>query len=184
MIGCLPPKFRLANDYFIANIALPETDEATGLERPNRDPRKMRIKPDAYAATVEHTGPDCTLKPGDRIVVERMEWIQTNVDDERIIAPERDVLVVNGKPVRGASVVETEDLEKPRTTSLEIFEYRPVKREYVFGRIVATDSERFKVGDAVWLAKSERNQWGLGGKGMIFRDDEKFILGISREAGN
>lgn len=175
-IGCLPENFKLHGKNFILNIQLPGIMD--GIITVNRDPRKLRIKPQAYAGLVEKVGDGCTkVKPGDRVIVERFSWIQINVDDERIIASEKDLLILgNGVPNNGIGVIDIIEDQKPVSATLNTDAIAVPTKEYIFGSICACSSNVFKKGDLAWIAKSDRDQWNIGSTKFAFREDESFLL--------
>ena len=177
-IGCLPENFKLTGKNFLANIAMPPVDSATGLTGTMRDPRKMRLKPDAYMAIVEQVGDKCKkVRVGDRIVVERWTWLQLDVDEERILASEKDVLILNDDtPNDGISVIEMIQDQKMKSENLQLEHIREGEKQYIFGKIVNCPSGIFKQGDLVWLAKYDRNQWQLGKNRFVFKEDNDFML--------
>lgn len=86
-------ELKILGKNFLVNIALPML-LPNGLVNIQRDPRKQRIKPACYVGTVEEIGTRCQhVKVGDRIVFERYEAKQLNVDEERLIAQEREVVI-------------------------------------------------------------------------------------------
>lgn len=182
--GNLPEGFELKGDHAIFNIALDSNLLDGKLASVNRDPRKARLKPDAYVALVEETGPQCKhIKPGDRVVLERWEWLQFNVDEERIIGKERDVLILSGtNPAPGVIVFKILPVDKKPLLTLPYESYAEKKRGYYFGEVIAINPESInlpegaeddmpRIGDGIYIDKYERDQWKLGADKVVFKWD-------------
>ena len=184
-----PDSFKLYGDHFICNIVLDENLPG-GLISVNRDPRKRRKKLDAYVARVERIGPSCkSIKPGDKIVVERFDWLQYDLDDERIIARETDVLILASDiPAKGVFVLKEINAlqEKAEKSSLYIPEegfISKMEREIYFGKVIFSNeaklnSEVIESGQFIWVRKSERNQFRLGKDLIVIRATEEDVLMI------
>ena len=167
---------KLAGKHLIVNIALPENDPSTGLTLLYRDPRKQRRKPDAFIGIVEDVGPGCALvKSGDKIVVERWDYGQSDLDDERLIVKERDVLVLgSNEPAPGVIAVLLED-QKPKVQLTLPDRIKPWECRYFFGKLLAPDvfylpdDEVIKENDYVWIMKLDHDQFMLGENCLVMR---------------
>lgn len=191
-VGRLPEGFKLFGDKIRVNIALPEFSES-GIWRSlkERDPRLWRIKPDAYKGVVEDVGPNCKyLEVGDIVSIERWEWLQMNVDGERILGREGEVLTrkrgADEFVMPGVSVMKIFSMNK--TTPLVLPEgfWQP-KEDYdcFYGEVIASNPDGVKmtaddyypvVGDKLLLRKWENYQWKLGQDLLIFRPDHRYML--------
>lgn len=167
--------YDIAGKHFIANIATKPTTDS-GIETVNRDPRKWRLKPDAYVGVVEETGPRCELvKTGDIATIERWDYLQLDVDDERLLCHEDHVLLVNGHPVNGVIVME---LVKPKITKLGIIlPETSVEKEQRYcpsfhGVVLKSSVNNVREGNHIWVKKSKADQWRLGEDKIVFRWDE------------
>jgi len=170
--------YKLFGKHFIANIAV-ESKKASGIEvQSERDPRKWRLPPDSFSATIEEVGSGCTMvKPGDQASIERWQYLQLDLDDERIVAEEKHVLAVNGRPVNGVVVMSlSEEVQRERGGVIlpEDGVLKAMKRSsYYEGIVTATSLDFPPKGATLWVKKSERDQWKSGdGKKLIFRWDE------------
>lgn len=172
----LPNDFQLDGDHLIVNIALPENLPA-GLVAVNRDPRKAEYKPDAYVGIVEHIGPDCTLVAvGDKVVFERWEYSQHDIDEERIMIRQVDVLVLKGEqPAPGIIAIQVLDTDvKTDLVVPDTIQEAPSK--YWFGRVTATGSESVEVGQLVWAMKMDSYQYRLAKHTVVFRAMEDVVM--------
>jgi len=168
-------KWKLCGKHYVANIAVDEKTQS-GLQVVSRDPRVWRHPPDAYVAKIEAVGRGCELvKEGDTATIERWRYLQLDLDDERIVGDEDQILLVNGKPVNGVAVMmRIDDNSKPETglvlpdTSIE-----KAKRNlhYYHGSVMATSIDDMAVGVEIWIKKAERDQWKLGQDKIVFRWD-------------
>lgn len=138
----------------------------------SRDPRQWRIKPDAYTGVVEEVGPECEIiQPGDRVVLERWQYKQTDIDDERIFADESQVLVYQKKRPDGTFGEETcmigvvvmrliSQLPKTQLTLPDDVIQRQKKKTFLHvGRVTNTGSKTVKVGQLAWVERRERHQY-------------------------
>lgn len=145
------------------------------------DPRKWRIKPDAYTGVVEEVGPECdVIQPGDRVVVERWQYKQTDIDDERIFADESQVLVYQKKNKDGTFGEETcmvgvvvmrliSQLPKTQLTLPDDVLQRQKKKTFLhMGRITNSGSKTVKVGEIAWVERRERHQYLTGDGRLMF----------------
>lgn len=165
--------FNLIGNRFIVNIAQPENSPG-GLFVVNRDPRKHRIPPDAYVGIVEKVGPTCQfLYPGQKVVVRRWIYRQHDIDDERLLAYESQVLILDEtKPYPGVVVLKL--IEQPVATSLIIpdtIKDRKKKAPAYHGRVVASGSNSFKENDLLWVERRDRGQYFLGHDVLVFKDE-------------
>lgn len=167
----LPEGFKLFGRNFIVNIAIPE-NSPSGLFVVNQDPRKFRIKPAAYAGTVEEVGGGCTLvKPGDKIVVERWMYTQMDVDDERIIAREDEILIcADDIPAPGVIVLRLIEEAAPKIAELALPDtaHAP-KKNYYLGQVEKTASWIASEDELLWLEKHDSGQFVYGGGRLAFR---------------
>lgn len=175
----LPSNFQLDGDYLIVNLALPENSPG-GLAVVERDPRKAEYKPDAYVGIVEQVGPDCTLvEVGDKIVFERWEYSQHDIDEERILIREVDILILKDeKPAPGIIAIQVLD-EEIKSDIIVPDTARAPESKYWFGRVSATGSGQAEVGQFVWARKMDSYQYRLAKHTVVFRamDDVLLMLG-------
>lgn len=173
----LPEKFELAGTHFIINIAQEENHPVTGLINVSRDPRKSRRAPDCYVGVVEAAGPECKIvQVGHKVVIERWIYSQVDVDDERLIAQERDVLILDdGNPAEGVIAVMLEDQKRRVDLTLpEMGGYQKPK-PYYFGKLLVPDTlqiaedEVVKCGEYVWILRMEHSQYRLGENCLVMR---------------
>lgn len=165
---------------FLVNIALPE-NLPSGLVNVSRDPRKQSRKPDVYVGVVEEVGGACFLvKPGDKISFKRWEWRQMDVDDERVVTNERELVILDGSvPAPGMIVVKV--LENKIVTSL-VLPQGDIKQEAmpsIKGEIIAFSpwalgymKEYVQIGKILFFQKSRDDQWRY--------PDGKMVLKVSR----
>lgn len=174
----LPEGFQLDGDFLIVNIALPEN--LGGLAVVNRDPRKAQSKPDVYVGVVGSIGPECELvEVGDKIVFERWEYSQHDVDEERVLIREVDVLILkNEQPAPGIVAMQIldedvkTDLVVPDTVAIPIL-------KYWFGRVVATGSNAVEIGQFVWARKMDSYQYRRAQHTVIFKVMDDVIMMIA-----
>ncbi len=175
----------LSGDHFCINIAAPE-NLANGLINPNRDPRKQRKKPDVYIGKVEEVSPRCRLvKVGDTVVVERWEWQQMNLDDERLVARERDLLVLDSDiPAPGIMVLQLA-VEKVKTELIVPDTYQAPKSMTYHGKVIATNANLGygEVGEEVYVEASDYGQFRDGQGRLYFRTGKyaNVLLRLKRE---
>lgn len=168
----------LLGKHFIANIALDETLPG-GLTAIKRDPRTLRLKMDAYVGRVERTGPGCTLvKVGDTVVIERWSYQQHDLDDERLIARERDVLVLAGEvPAPGVAVLQLEKREPPKVAGLVTPDTVTVAPPvFYFGRCCASRHSMLEEGKLYWIEKRDWGQFKTPAGLLAFRVDKDAVL--------
>lgn len=170
----------LLGRHFLVNIARPEKTP-DGVAIIQRDPRKDRLKADCYVGVVEEVGTQCTLvKPGMRIVFERWEWQQMNVDDERLIAREKDVMIIGeNTPAPGIMILELMDVGTPKTNIVLPQTLRPEEKPYYHGKVVATSANQYYglVGEEIFVEKYDSGQFRDGQGRLIFRTDRvAFVL--------
>lgn len=180
----------LAGRHFLVNIAIPE-NHPSGIVLLNRDPRKQRKKPDAYVGSVEEVAPGCLLvKPGDKIVFQRWEWGQYNVDDERLIADETDLIMLDDttpapgiivvdpvRPKAKVDIVLPSSVGEPKTAALK-------------GRVLAFSKYRLGelageigIGDILYFQKSDTYQWRYSDGRMAIKVCNYFeIMAIEKAA--
>ncbi len=173
--------FKLYGDHFICNVALDENLPG-GLVNVSRDPRKQKYKPDTYVARVERVSPDCKMvRPGDKVVIERFDWLQYDLDEERLIAREVDVVILgDDKPAPGIAVL----LELTEVEKVQVKIYVPDstiqtekrERNYIHGQVIHSAVTDLKVGNLVWMYKKDRDQWRLGRSLVIFRFSEETVF--------
>ena len=174
----LEDDFVVDGRYFILNIALPKTDPQTGLTRPEyqRDPRWHRIKPAVYKGIVEDIGDLCAhIKKGDTAFVERWDYLQINVDEERILVSEKDLVIVNSKPLPGISLLGLIEDQKPKSNLLNMDTVEEKEKEYYFGQILASGGT-FKKSEYLWINKLDRDQWKLLPGVLVFREHEDCLM--------
>lgn len=172
----LPTNFVLDGDHLVVHIAIPENSPG-GLAVVNRDPRKQEYKPDAYVGIVEKVGPDCELvAPGDKIVFERWEYSQHDVDEERILIREVDVLILGDKqPAPGIVAIQVLDVDV-KTDLVVPDTVREAPSKYWFGRCTASGSESVQPGQFVWARKMDSYQYRLAKYTVVFRAMEDVVM--------
>lgn len=175
---------RLIGRRFLINIALPEktTDGLTVL---NRDPRKAYKKPAVYSGTVESASEDCLLvAPGDLVIVERWEYQQSDVDDQRMTALEKHLIAINGMLMPNFLVIEVEDDSKPRSSLYLPDPKFSTRRAYYHGKLLAsTAPDRFGlVGEDVYVESYDSGQY-LDGNKLYFKTNSvaHVLLRIQRK---
>ena len=184
--------FQLYGDHFICNISLDENLPG-GLIGVNRDPRKQKHKPDTYVARVERVSSSCKLvKPGEKIVIERFDWLQYDLDEERIIARETDVVILgDDKPAPGIAVLgeltKIEEVNSLLYIPDASIQTEKQERNYIYGQVIHSavpagkTYDALKVGDFVWMYKRDRDQWRLGKTLIIFRFSTEMVFMIGEK---
>lgn len=189
-----PYGFNLFGDTCVINISL--SDSKTGVLLVSNDPRKQDVKPDCYVGTVEAIGPACKLvKPGDKVVVERWEYSQHDIDDERIWCREIDILILDGgKCAPGVVAMHTFDFKKGDVIIPDTVYKNPSR--YYFGKVISSGyqcdpkkvehvceceycvvgkkcwlglCDHVKEGDFIWVMYMDSYQYRLGDHTFIFR---------------
>lgn len=161
--------FGLGGDHFRANIGMPE-NHPSGLIMFNRDPRNGKKKPDAYAGIVLDVSPGCsTVKIGDNVVFERWEWQQYDVDNEQIVARERDLIIVNNEPMPGYLIFRLEDLSPERTKLIVPHTYEKPKSPSLAGQVVASGVRDINIGENYIFQAMDSYQYHYGNGLMAFR---------------
>lgn len=161
----------LAGDHFLVKLAIPEKTES-GLVIPDstRDYRKKRDKPDAYAGIVLDVSPGCDwAKIGDNVVYERWSWQQFSLDSERMIARERDLIIINEQPVNGYIIFDLEDLSPIKANiALPQTLERP-KPQVLSGKVVASGVRDINSGENYIFQRMDSYQFHYGDGRMAFR---------------
>lgn len=170
--------FKLLGDHFICNIALPEND-ASGLARVYRDPRFLRVKPDAYVGIVESKGPGCRyVQEGQKVVLKRWVYNQHDVDEERIVARERELLILNDTtPAPGVAVMKIKPFQ-PSAGVLIPQTLKPKKPSCYEGEVIASNMQvkwgdevrRIRPKDILWVERRERDQFFLTENILVFKN--------------
>lgn len=162
---------RLSRDHFIVNIAQPE-NTSSGLFVVNRNPRMQDVKPDAYVGVVERVGDGCSIiNVGDKVVVERWEYGQFDIDEERLLAKEVDVLITGGEePAPGTVVLQLP--EEPKSDVVIPDTVRPKQELFYFGKVVSSGDPDIVSGEFLWVLKSNDYQYRLGKHMLVFRNTE------------
>lgn len=179
----LDPRFELSGDHFLGNIQLPENTSG-GLVAIERDPRRLENKPDCYVAVVEKVGPDCTfVKPGDKIVLERWEYEQFDVDESRLVAREIDGLIFQDEkpaPNTFALQVLNRHLQKYREKLIIPEAVFADPERWFFGKVSSSSYSEVEVGNFVWVSKMDSGQFNLGEFTVVVRvsEDEVFLKGV------
>lgn len=174
-------KFRLHGSHFIVDISLLENDN--GIINLNRDPRKLRIAPDVYVGEVKEAGVDCTVKPGQRVCVERWSYSQQDLDDKHIIADERDLLILDEEtPAPGVVVMKLLDQEK-KTDLILPQNKRPAKRPYYCGVVQCSSVSLVQRGEIIYIPVRDEFQYKLGTDRLVFRvvDENSILLALTPE---
>lgn len=164
---------KLIGDRFICNIAQPENSPG-GLFVVNRDPRKQRIKPDAYVGVVEKVGPDCRLvKEGQKVVVRRWVYSQHDVDDERIVARERQILMLDDEtPYPGVVAMKvSDDLPKTNLVIPDTVKAQKRRSQSYSGRVIASGCFDYKKNDLLWVERRDSGQFFLGKDILVFKNE-------------
>lgn len=162
--------FSLGGDHFKASIALP-ANHPSGIILFNRDPRNGKKKPDAYAGIVLDASLGCRyVKIGDNVVFERWDWQQHDVDDEQIVARERDLIVVNDQPVPGYIIFQLEDLNPSKTSLVVPHTYEKPKSPSLCGMVMASGVKDVNPGERyIFQADDNCHQFHYGNGLMAFR---------------
>lgn len=161
--------YTLSGDHFIASILLPE-DHSSGIKLFNRDPRNVKKKPDAYAGKILEASSSCELvKVGDNVVFERWEWQQFNLDDARIVARERELIVINDQPAPGYIVFQLEDLNKPKINIILPDTIEKPKPHFLSGKVVASGVKDINIGENYIFQAMDSYQYHYGNGLMAFR---------------
>lgn len=171
-----PDGTRLIGDHFVCD-AIAASKRESPLVLLDKDPRKERMKPDAFPVVVKEIGPRCRLiQPGDKVVIERWQWNQADIGQGFMVVREREVLIMNNSvPAPGVIVVDViDDGKKPMGLTLPET-VRPVKRKYVHGRIDRSGHYMFKKDWEIWFERSDDGQYVVGDK-VIWRVDELSAL--------
>lgn len=168
---------------FVLNICQPENTPG-GIFVTNRDPRRQRVKLDAYVGVVEETGGSCKLvQPGMRVVIKRWEYKQHDLDDERIIAQERELLILNDTTPAPNVVVMNIIVDKPKTNLTLPQTLIPKKLAFHYGEVIASnclfDGELIKPGDLLWVERRDRDQFLQGANRLVFKDTPDVWNGAS-----
>lgn len=177
------PKFNVIGKNFVLNIAQAENTPG-GIFVTNRDPRRQRVKLDAYVGLVEAVGSRCELvRPGMRVVVKRWEYKQHDLDDERIVAQERELLILDDSTPAPGVVVMNLYVEKPKTNLSLPQTYVPKKLQFHVGEVVVANcsfaEEVIEAGDILWVERRERDQFLQGSNRLIFKDSRDSWNGAS-----
>lgn len=176
--------FKVLGTNFILNIAQPENTPG-GIFVTNRDPRRQRIKLDAYVGIVEEVGAGCKLvEPGMRVVVKRWEYRQHDIDDERLICKERELLILDDKTPAPDVIVMELVLDVPKTNLTLPHNFRPKKAPYHFGAVIAADcttfdGEKIVPGDILWVERRDSDQFLQGATRFIFKNTPDIWNGSS-----
>jgi co-chaperonin GroES (HSP10) len=161
--------YDLSGDHFKASIALP-ANHPSGIVLFNRDPRSAKKKPDAYAGVILDVSPGCEMvKIGDNVVFERWDWQQYDVDDEKIIARERDLVVVNDTPVPGYIIFRLEDLAEKKTEIIIPQTVDKPKHPTLAGIVVASGVKDILPGEGYIFEQYDQYQFYYGNGLMAFR---------------
>lgn len=180
-------QWQLLTDHFIVNVALPE-NFSSGLINISKDPRRQRIKPDAYIGIVEEISPTCRMvKVGDKVVFERWEYQQFNLDDERLIARERDLIVLDGSvPAPNVIVLELINNDEPKTSIIVPQTLLKKDAPYYYGKILATGAAAWygEVGEELYVEAFDHGQFKDGKGKLFFRTGKwaKVMMRVKREA--
>ena len=177
-------KWTLYGVHFVVNIS--QEQKKSGLTLLSSDPRQWRDKPDAYSGIVEEVGPKCVyVKAGDRVLIERWVYKQFDLDEERLVAKEHQVLVFQKKigvekygpetPTKGVVVMQIakSSLKAELTESRivvpdDVRREREKKRRVFMGKVLMSASEEAKIGELLWVEKRERYQYRTPDGRLIF----------------
>lgn len=161
--------YRLCGPNFRASIAV-ETKHPTGIVLLNKDPRKVKNKPDAYAGIVLDTGDRCKLvKIGDNIVFERWDWKQVDLPNEMILSNEREVLVVNDVPVNDCVIFELEDFGHINTKIIVPQTLEKKQSAVLSGKVLSSSYHGILPGERYIFEKLDSNQYYYGDGRLAFR---------------
>lgn len=176
----------LSGDHFLVNIALPAIEN--GMVRVNRDPRKLRMKLPCYEGTVVEIGTRCRLvKPGDRVVFERWQWQQMDVDDELMIARERDLMVINDTtPAPNVIVIQLPEEKKLPLNLLSVDKFNYVRPATYCGTVIATSAnpEMGQVGEEIYVESYDYGQFVDSQRRLFFRTDKVALVLLRLERTN
>lgn len=180
----LKKDFRLCADWLIIDISLPEN--MGGLTVVERDPRKAKYKPAAYVGTVVEEGPQCKhVVRGDKVVFQRWEYSQFDVDEAHIAIREVDLLTVNNECAPRYIAMQVYDplADTKLILDPEIIRELHSREKFYFGKIISLgpdrenkDSEELKEGDLIWVHKMDDYQFKIGQHTLVFRDDYDIVM--------
>ncbi len=190
-------KWNPIGEHFVVNIS--QEPQKTGIALLSSDPRQWRQKPDAYSGIVEEVGPRCeSIEKGDRVLIERWTYKQFDLDDERLIAKEHQVLIYQKAlklkpgnadsnknvyavkygpetPTLGVVVLQLSktDMTKDKTASNlivpdDVRRAAEKKRRIYMGKVLMSASKDAKVGELLWVEKRERYQYRTPDGRLIF----------------
>ncbi len=171
--------FELIGDKFICNIAQPENSPG-GLFVVQRDPRKHRLPPDAYVGMVEKVGPGCELlRVGQKVVVRRWVYRQFDLDDERIVAREGQVLILNDDtPFPGVVVLKMKPNEvKTSLIVPDTVKDKKRRTQSYEGDVIASSSYSIKKGEHIWVEKRDSGQYFLTRDILVFKNEQDSMNG-------
>lgn len=161
--------FKLVGKNFKASIALPD-NHPSGIVLFDKDPRKGKKRPDAYAGVVLDVGNSCDLvKIGDNVVIERWDWKQVDLPQEQIVAREKELLVVNDVPVNDCVIFQLEDLDFTTTKLIVPHTYEKPPKAALYGEVLASSYPGVLVGEKYIFEKLDSNQYHYGDGRMAFR---------------
>lgn len=161
--------FKLVGPNFKASIALPE-NHPSGIVLLSKDPRKKKDKPDAYAGVVLDVGDRCDLvKIGDNIVFDRWDWKQVDLPDAMILSREKELLVVNEKPVNDCVIFELEDFDYKSVHIIVPHTLDKPPKASLFGKVIASSYVGVLPGERYIFEKLDSNQYHYGDGRMAFR---------------
>jgi len=171
----MPEGFKLIGRKFVVNISRPS--EAAGITVINRDPRKERYIPDAFPGVVEEVSEGCQLvRPGDRVVVQRFKWTQMDLDDQRLIASEKHLLIFGenlaapGVCVMQLSKYVTQEQDLKLIVPDSVIEKKKRKTSYYYGRVISSGIFDIEPDMLLWVEKRETGQYFLNPEVLIFRN--------------
>lgn len=161
--------FKLSGPNFKASIAL-EQNHSSGIVLLNKDPRNGKKRPDAYAGIIMDVGSSCDLvKIGDNVVFERWDWKQVDLPDAMIVARERELLIVNEKPVMNCVIFELEDFELKNTKIIVPHTLEKPPKKSLFGKVIASSYNGVYPNDRYIFESLDSNQYYYGDGRMAFR---------------
>ncbi len=172
--------------HFLVNIALPENLPHGSLSVV-KDPRQLRHKLAAYVGIVEETGDKCFLvKPGDKVVVKRWEWQQQNVDEERMIVREVDLIVLDGGAPAPGIIIMKLLRDQVKTNLLMPDGFRQPKPQCLKGEVLRYSKHlmgelkgKEMGGKILHFERSDDDQWAYGDDRIAIRVSPYFqILAI------
>ena len=179
----MPEGLTLNADWLIVKIAL--SKEVGGLVMLNTDPRKQRRKPDAYVGEVIETGPRCIyVKVGDRVVFQRWEFSQFDLNEEDIMIRELDLLTINDRCAPEYMAVQVYD--PFRTTQVILSDevkHSMDDSKTLFGKVISIgvqtkneETKEIQEGDFIWFNKFDY-QFRIGsGNTIVIRNDNDVVL--------